>query len=253
MRNYLKAELFRNFHHRILWGCIACIVGCGLLGCIAFEYMNICNGANLTIELVMTIGVGVIPAYTYLMGAFSEMTMGEEFKNNTIKNIASSGLSRGKIYVCKVIESIILMAFVTFVSFVLIVLLGYLILGSSSSEEFISILKECVTRGSIALILWSGAIAVSVFLIAVFKNSTTAILIYVALIMSRGEIFRLLGRYMNPIFTHMKKYLLTTQLNQLVEVSQLSSEFIGRALVVGFGSIVVMTFLGYKVLKRADV
>lgn len=253
MRNYLKAELFRNFHRMYLWGYIACVVGCGLLGCIAVKYINIKYGADFTVEHLLAFGINSIPAYAYLMMIFTDLAMGEEIKNNTIKNIVSSGLTRGKIYVCKIIESIVLMVFSTVVIFSVITLIGYIMLGSSGSTVFMNGLQDCISRGCIAMLLWSGAIAIGVVLLVVLRNGTTAMCVYVAMIMFVGHLLSLLGHYINPIFAEMKKYLITTQLHKVSEVPQLSMGVTSVAISVGILFTVIMTILGNEILKRKDI
>lgn len=254
MRNYLKAELFRNFHRKYLWGYIACVIGVGLLGCLGFKYMNYhYENTQLTLETVIYIGITIIPSYMLLMMLFTDLAMGEEFKNSTIKNIGSSGLPRVKIYICKVIESIIFMIFSTLISFISIVIAGYLILGINDSVECISALKDCLVRGMISVMLWAGGITIAQLLSTLIKGETVVSFIYVGIIMFMGDIFDLLGHYITPIFTHLQKYLLTTQLNQIASIENLSTQIVSTALITGVVYIVVAIALGTAVLQRKDI
>ena len=181
------------------------------------------------------------------------MAIGEEIKNNTIKNIASAGISRGKIYVCKVIESIILMLICTFLILIGTIIAGYLILGIGNNVEFISILQDCLIRGGIALLLWSGAIALAVLITILIKGATAASFTYVIIIMFVGQLFMTLGKYINPIFGHMYKYLLTTQLTQVSSATNLSTNDMLVAGVTGLFYTVVITIVGVSIMRKKDL
>lgn len=254
MRNYLKAELFRNFHRKYLWGYIACVIGVGLVGCFGFRYMNhYYENTHLTLEVLIQAGISMIPAYMFLMMLFTDLSIGEEFKNNTIKNIGSSGLSRTKIYIGKVMESIILMTFSTLTSFICIVIAGYFILGVDNGVGCINLLKDCLVRGMIAVVLWSGALTIAHFLATLIKGETTATVLYIGMVMFMEDIFDLLGHYINPIFTHLQKYLLTVQLNQISTVQYLSNEVSMTAIITGLVYMVIVTLMGILILERKDI
>lgn len=253
MRNYLKAELFRNFNRIYLWGIIGAIMVCSILGCCGLRYINGISDQNLTLEVVILIGINMISAYTYLMGLFTDLSIGEEFKNNTIKNIMSSGMSRSKIYVCKIIESMILMIICSVTVLVSTVIIGYFILGINSSESFIKVLQTCLMRGSSATLLWTGSIAFSGVLVIITGSGTIASLVYVGTFMTLENILMILGTYINPIFSTIKEYLISAQLGKLTVESNVSVEVLVTTGCIGLAYTVILTILGIKLLNKRDI
>lgn len=249
MRNYLKAELFRNFHRMYLWGYIICFIGLGFLACLSARYFNYHNDAQITVEVIIGMGVSMIPGYTYLMMLFNDISLGEEIKNNTIKNIVSSGMSREKIYLCKFVEAFILMAFCTLIIFLVNVLMAVLLLDVQSNANFMNALHEGLTRGIVAMFLWSGAIALSLLFFMIFSSGTLAIGMYIVVMTLMKPLLNLLGNYINPMFYDVREYLLTTQLNYISSGQNLSNEESIMAIVIGIIYTISMIFIGMRVLK----
>jgi len=253
MRNYLKAELFRNFKRLFFWMITICLVTCGLLGSWTLNYMNVHYDKNLTLEVLILIGINMIPVFTYLMGLFADISIGEELKNGTIKNIFSSGFSRGKIYICKVIEAIILVIICTIILLIVTSIGGYFVLGINTNESIRSTFQECLKRGSAAVFLWSGAIALSTLFYAVLRSGTIASLAYIFALTFVGEVVSALGQYINPIFTKMHKYLISTQLNNIAMADKVTNEMLITSGAIGLIYTIVLTVIGIMIINKRDI
>ena len=253
MRNYLKAELFRNFKRMYFWIAALSFICIGLLGCGVIAYSNYKFNQDIHANIVVGIATLCIPAYTFVLLLFTDMSIVEEIKNNTIKNIGSSGLSRTKMYVGKVIESILLMLIYTVIVAVVITVVSIIMLGMGDKVEFLDDLKECLLRGVAATFLWGGAITFSMLLAIIVKNSTASTLIYILIFMMLGNIMELLGGYINPIFEQIKEYLISTQLGILGTGGELIKDAIIKAGVIGIIYTLIFTVIGTIVINKKDI
>ena len=256
MRNYLRAELYRNFHRKSLWVTMGSVIACILIGILCFQYMNTripATEVKIGLEMVFIVGISALMPYVYLMLVFTDISIGEEIKNNTIKNIISSGLSRGKIYVCKVIEASIFMILCSVATLVSTIVFGYLILGIQQEELFSTMSVEFIKRGSVAILLYMGAIALGSLLALIIKQGTVASLMYIFLFLFLGKLFGLLGTFIHPIFTKMKPYLLSSQISLICQEQGVANSDIIMAGVIGIIYAVVLTIIGVVVIRKKDI
>ncbi len=253
MRNYLKAELYRNFHRKALWMTIGILMLCATVTILGFWWYNQSVNSVYGLENFLFVVPPVILVYIFLMMIFTDMSIVEEFKNNTIKNIVTSGLTREKIYVCKVIESIILMLICSFSVSIGTMCIGYFVLGIQEKELFQAVINELIPRGSMAVLLYMGAIAMLSLLSVVIKNGTGAAILYVFIILYSGNVFDLLGKYVSPIFLKFDPFILPNQLSLLTRGSNLTNKQLILAGSVGVGYTIIFTVIGVLVLKKKDL
>lgn len=251
MRNYLKAELYRNFKRMYLWGIIIGIVGFGVIGCILLKNISFVKKSSL--EMVLMMAMGITSSYSYFMLMFAEMSIGEEFKNNTIKNIGSAGLSRSKIYVTKVIEAILLMLFCSIVAFVGVVLFGGLILGIEDMAYCKELVSMCISRSSAIIFLWIPQIALGMLLYLLVKSGGVISCIYILLLAMLGNILAICGKYIDPIFIMMNKYLPSTMIKAIANAEEISNGDLVKSALIGIIYTVILTGIGISVLKRKDI
>lgn len=107
MLNYIRAELYKAVHRAYLW-IILIVLLAGECLLIWINHLNVLEGANInffsTIELVpRMLTLGVFAAHLT-----ADIIFAGQYKNGTMKNEVSFGLSRARIYFGKLISMAIL-------------------------------------------------------------------------------------------------------------------------------------------------
>ena len=255
MLNYMQAEIGKTLKRKYFWITILITLGCAFLGCIGFIKMNAqgLNGERLAMEHFMEIGTMVFPAASFMLVVFVDMITMEEYKNNTIKNIASSGLSRVKIYMSKNIE-IILVAVIAFI--ILLsgsLLMAYMMLGINSTETFSKGLQMLLFKGTCSAFIWMGALSMLHFISSFIKNGTAASLLYVALMLFFDKALNLLAHLISPIFEKINQIWLMTRLYVIADMSEGNIEVLIQSVLIGIGYMIVFGGLGSYLFRKADL
>lgn len=158
MLNYLCAEFYKLFHRKYTW--IVLAVGLALETLLASGFLLI-NGRGGFEDF--TTGVStllmLLPLGFYATLLTGDMVFAGQYKNFTLKNEVSFGLSRAQIYLGKLITQIVLS--VLFCAVLIGFYLGLCWLGMYHDPErdawIMRILGYCLT---VMLPLWSGVQAV---------------------------------------------------------------------------------------------
>lgn len=250
----MAAELKKILKRKYFWISMIVVLLFALFGCGAFTYFNhkAINSETLALEHFIEIGSYLAASAVFALISFVDMITIEEFKFNTIKNIASSGLSRVTIYISKNIEVIVTAIIGTAIISVGSLGLGYVILGVQNPEIVIGNLKLLGISLANYVFLWMGALSMLHFIATFLKNGTAACLIYVALFILLSSILGALGVYVSPIFTTLNDIWLGTQIGVVRDMSDplntlLQSIMIGVGYTFGFGA------LGAFLFQRADI
>ena len=255
MLNYMQAEIGKTLKRKYFWITIIVTLTCAFLGCLGFIKMNAygLNQERLAIEHFIEIGTMIFPAATFMLIVFVDMITMEEYKNNTIKNIASSGLARVKIYMSKNIEIIL----VAIIAFVIIlggaIAMAYVMLGANNPETLQLSLEKLLFCSACSIFIWMGALSMLHFIASFIKNGTAASLLYVALILFFDQILGLLARLVHPFFNEINKVWIMTQLESIVSCSEGSSEVLIQSILVGLGYIILFGGLGSYLFRKADL
>ena len=254
MLNYIRAEVGRVLKRKYFWNTVLIPLIIAALGCWGMIYMNH-QGMNaeqaLSLEHYLMIGVGMFGASVYMLVMFVDMITMEEYKNNTIKNIVSSGLSRVKIYLGKEISILITALIALAIILAGSLLIGYILLEINSPETISQSMQNFGITLVGCIFIWSGAACMFHFLGSFIKNGTAATLIYVILFVLLGSTLNILGEYISPIFDAINRIWLGTQLDIVCETGTVEAMI--EAILVGIGYIVVFSILGSILFKRVDV
>lgn len=254
MLNYIRAEVGRVLKRKYFWNTVLIPLIIAALGCWGMIYMNH-HGMNaeqtLSLEHYLMIGIGTFSAAVYLLIMFVDMITMEEIKNNTIKNIVSSGLLREKIYLGKEISLLV----TSLIAMVIVLggslLIGYIFLGINSPETVIQYMKTMGICLVGCIFLWSGAACMLHFLGCFIKNGVAGTLIYVVLFVLLEDALNMLGEYISPIFNAINRIWLGTQIDIICNTGTVEAMI--EAILVGMGYIVVFSILGSILFKRLDV
>ena len=105
MRNYLAAECFKTFRRKYFYIILA--VCLGLEAVLLWGYWTTWKWGNSNVDFYST---AIMVPFMLSIGLYATIVTGdivfsEQYKNNTLKNEVSYGLSRGRIYLGKLLVS----------------------------------------------------------------------------------------------------------------------------------------------------
>lgn len=252
MRNYIKAELYRSFNRVYFWGITAGFALITLLFNGLLLYMNYRWDQAISFVYLMEAGIMMLGAPFYLLVVFSDMITSEEQKNLTLKNVIGSGLSRSKMYLGKLIATVIL-AFIS-AGIILGAYLGSgLVLFGLGDTFSIGLLQDFSLRILAAIPLWISGIALVTFLAILIKNNTLFAMVYIFGVSLMPSILRLLGHFVARIFTIIYDYLPTTQLQLLTQPEVLTSAQFIESVGSGIVHTLVFVVIGLIYTKRKTI
>ncbi len=105
MRNYLAAECYKTFRRKYFYIILA--VCLGLEAVLLWGYWTTWKWGNSNVDFYST---AIMVPFMLSIGLYATIATGdivfsEQYKNNTLKNEVSYGLSRGRIYLGKLLVS----------------------------------------------------------------------------------------------------------------------------------------------------
>lgn len=251
MLNYIKAELYRNFHRAYFWIYTGILTILPLIINIICKFQN-SNVSTTGLKELFGIGIYMIAFPIFVVLAFVDMTTAEEQKNQTMRNIVSFGMERNKIVLSKLMTSVIL----AFLSAIIILVVFY---GSGAilfglGNNFSAIASEFLVRILAAIPLWIGSIAIAIFLALLINNNTIFTLIYIGLFLITPSIIGLLTYFVSKNFKYLGNILITTQLGKLKATTpNIACQDLISAVAIGIMYVIVFTILSMIYFKRKEV
>lgn len=244
MINYMRAELYRNFNRAYFWVFTAITAAMLLSLNLILSTNNILDLTNL---FVMVNHMLVVPAY--LVIAFVDIVMCEEYKNNTLKNVVSFGFSRNKLILTKFIVAVIL----AFISAIIIIFVFYgsaLLMGNPGANLKFTLLDNLI-KIAFSLPLWIAAISFGIFLNTIINNTNIFSFVYAFIFMVISPIIKLFSVFVSPKFQCVYNILITTQLKTLCTAVK-SGDFTSAVIT---GCIYTMIFLALSMLcfKKKEI
>lgn len=245
MRNYIKAELFRNFNRIYFWGYTGGIAALTLL-------VNILLSDNsINLVMLMKLSTNMLTIPIFLIGPIVDMVTAEEYKNSTFKNVLSFGISKEKLVLSKIIVSIILSLVAAIIILTVFFGSGTIIFGIGkefSATLLISFIKILL----ISSILWIGSIAVCTFFAFSFKNSNIFSFTYVLTFVLFSKVITLLSVLVSDKFKYIHDILITTHINRL-NAPNLTSSTLGLSALTGIMYLVVFSILTMLCIKNKEI
>lgn len=245
MINYIKADIYRNFNRLYFWGFVASI---SLLG-LAFNILL--TDPNFMMSDLFFYSTQFLLIPIFLVVIIIDMVIGEEFKNLTIKNVVSFGLSRDKIILSKIITTIILSVVAAIIILVVFLGSGWILFGGKDELSF-SIVSNFFLRLGTAVPLWIGAITVGTFITLLIRNNTISAYAYIVLFTATGIIIRILATLISDKFMVIHKYLITTNISKLSEENLASGDYIS-ILIIALAYIIVFTVFCVTYFRKKEI
>lgn len=249
MINYMRAEFYKAFHRRYLYLFLIVMVALEALLVAGWCYTN-ANGNRVDFTVGASMLVALLSVGLYSVILTGDIVFSDQYKSNTLKNEVSYGIPRAWIYLGKLIVECVV-AFILCAA-VIIAYLGmcYLFLPHTANDlEVLGTVGACILN---ALPLWLGGQALINMLFFTLKSSTVGSFIAVGIFVGAGQIMRLLGALVHPVFKGVYNVLLTMPFDIGPEMlGNLGNA--GLMWGVGGGWFLLTTAIGLLVFRRKEI
>ncbi|MBM6869247.1 ABC transporter permease subunit [Pseudoflavonifractor phocaeensis] len=250
MRNYLSAECYKVFHRSYFY--VTLLVCLALEGLLLWGSWLTLQWGNASIDFCSTalmipvlLGVGM---YATLLTA--DMVFSDQYKYNTMKNEVSYGLSRTRIYVGKLLVSLL----VSLVAAA--VMVGFYLLGcwvlyphNELDQGALSLIGYTLSG---ALPLWFGAQAVSIFCYFHVRSSTVAAFAAVGILGVLPSVLQAFGLLFHPVFEVMRQFTPSFMLDNLKNMA-FDGSYLGLCWASGLVWCAVFTAAGLALFRKKEI
>lgn len=246
MRRYIRAELDRNLLRPYFLLMTLIVTGFAVA-------LNVV-GSRFGGEMYVDYSIQMLPAFfglpIFLIIMIVDMVSMEEFKNGTIKNIVSSGLSREKIVISKIVVSCILGLIAAFVVMGTYLLSANILMGTPPNIEA-GVLYRGLMYMLIGVVpLWLGCVGVCTFFTTLIDKSFVSGFIYYIYISIVPGILGfanvLTGK---AIFGEINKYMI----NPTLEGIGSGTVDFQKGILIGLGHLLIFGLLSVLVFKKRDI
>jgi len=255
MLNYIKAELYRTFNRKYFY------FFTGILAVLAISlliFLKLIDAKN-SVPLIDAIGMSVtnymlmLPVGLIVM--IIDMVYTEEYKNGTLKNVVSFGMSKSKLIFGKFI-TIIILAFITDIVVISVFWLSSALIfgiGNLGTIKLSVYFNIAGTRYCTAVILWIAVIAVGLLLSTFINNSNMFIYVYFGVFVVLPMTIDILSRIVDKNITKINNFLITGCINLVGAYNGVNKGNIFFAIAVGLVYIVVCLSLSVGWFSKKDV
>ncbi|WP_415298306.1 ABC transporter permease [Clostridium perfringens] len=249
MLNLIKAELYK-IARRPLYITICIIFNLLIiLAGIAMHYAFLENSRIPDFSALVFITINFMGAIPWIMLMFIDIVL-EEYKENTLKNLISSSISKEKVYLSKYIVQVIIFLVIEITAVLTMIGTSYALglVGPNGFSDFM----EVILRLLIAFPIYISALAIYDFITIITKKEGLAVVVILGIVSGVPMIFSILSSIYEGIFTLIYPYLLFNPLKSLVS-EVLTTKIIGTNIIVGIINTVVFLILGILVIRKQEV
>lgn len=248
MVKYLNAEIYKLTHRKTyLFGFFAFILG-GVTAFMVLCKYNAGNGASLNFFLMNLPPLFMTGLFLVLM--VSDMVFSDQYKFNTLKNEASYGLPRTRIYLGKLIATAL--AAVVICAIIILFYAGIAAILFPVEEGMGEVLTHLGQTLALSLPLWFGGLGFGYMLLFVMKGSTSATMVYV-LVLGMGDtildLLEMIQPKLSEVLESVRSWLLLTPLNHLF----VSWAAVGHAWLVGMVWLIASTLIGVVIFQKREI
>ncbi len=245
MLNYIKAELYKDLNRLSYKITILILVLLSVTANVLF------TGPKVTALESMYMAMNCLPAVVFLIMMYIDVT--EELKDKTLRNTLTSGLSREKLYISKLIIPIII-SFITCI-FILVFFVGSTLLFLKSGNLSSAILTNLLLRLLCAIPLYIAAISFGVLLSFILKNQYAFAYTYIGIFALMGTFIKLLCAFVSNKFYGIYNILITTNISVLTPVknSNLTSLQMLHSIGLGFAYTIIFTIIGIIIFRKIEI
>lgn len=248
MVKYLNAEAYKLTHRKTyLFGFFAFILG-GIAAFMILCKYNAGSGATFNFFMINLPPLFMTGLFLVLM--VSDMVFSDQYKFNTLKNEASYGLPRVRIYLGKLLATAL--ASVVICAIIILFYATFAAILFPVEEGMGEVLAHLGQTLALSLPLWLGGLGFGYMLLFVMKGSASATMVYV-LVLGVGDTILDLLELIQPKLIEaleaVRSCLLMTPFNQM-DVSPAS---LSHAWLVGMSWLIVSTLVGAMVFQKREI
>lgn len=246
MLNYIKAELYRNFNRKYFW------VYTGTFTILSVIFNIICKAENQPDNLnnMLIATIAMLPSAVFLILPIIDMTSAEEHKNQTIRNVVSSGMPRNTIILSKFIVSVILCFL-----WAVIILGIYYISGICLFGIGVGIGKGYIKLELLTLLtsvpLYIGVLAIGTFIAVAISNSTMFAFVYAGVFAITPTFIKILMALVSPQFKKIYDVLITVQFMSFRE--GITTAAASKAVISGIVYTLIFLTLSLIYFRRKEI
>lgn len=258
MLNYIRAEFYKVFRRKYTWITLVIVLALEALLASGFGFTN-AHGNDLTFYDGAVMVAVMLPIGFYATLITGDMVFAGQYKNSTLKNEVSFGLSRTRIYLGKLIVQMVMSVLFCVVMVAFYVGLCWLLLYHDPGTDALTmqIIGYCLAS---VFPLWVGVQAVTcaaMFLIkselggAFLAVGIFAVLpnvIWLASVIISGSAGNLLGDVLMTVYNYMP----TVIADNAKEVVG-NWAYCGKAWIVGAAWLAAFTTLGLLGFRRKEI
>ncbi len=253
MTEYLRAEGYKLTHRfSYTFGFLGIVLGGEALMLLLLKYAS--GGADNTFSDVVSVLPMMFSFGLYLAVAVCDMVFSDQYKQGTLKNEASYGLPRSRIYLGKLLAAAL--AAVAFCALILAfyVLLSRAMFPTGVGDDITSPVSAAVYLGrtlSMAFPAWLGALGFFHMLLFVTRGSTSATVIFVAVLFA-DQILDIMRLFL-PKLEKLVSLIQGCSLNVPFDLISQGNMDLFRAWGVGMGWLAVSTVIGLVVFRKREI
>lgn len=268
MVNSIQAEIYkltrRPYFYIFNLACAAFALL--VVGCLAYIKLSAPSDQDaVNFPFSMTLLLMGMPLGLYLVAVGGDAVFSEQYKHNTLKNEVSYGLPRTRIYLSRLVATLLLMVIVFLVTIGVYLLSSLVLLGIPSNEmamdyfgmsaaQSVQMMLQMLGYYVLASFpLWLGALALSIALYFLIRSSNLAGLGFLAIMLAVPAILDNLGKYVNPVFYRLYHLTLDYTMVLVTSAQSLDWALMGRCWLVGLGWAVLSTAVGLFFFSRREI
>ncbi|MBS1383367.1 MAG: ABC transporter permease [Flavonifractor sp.] len=250
MADYLRAECTKAFRRKYLYiALLVCLAGESLLllgSWLTYSWGN----TNISFHSTAVMVAAILSFGLYATLITGDIVFSDQYKHNTLKNEVSYGLPRGRIYLGKLLVSMLvaLAACVVLIGFYL----GgcWLLFPHDGSDGTVwSLLGYCLAG---AFPLWLGGQALVMACYFLVRSSTMAAFLSIGILVVLASVFQTLGLLISPVFECIRHFLPGVMLDTLASMA-FDWPYVGLCWIVGAVWCVGSTAVGLAIFRRKEI
>lgn len=191
MLNYIKSEIYRNLRSKgnyiFLFGCMIFVIFLNVVLSMFVKSDPNFPYASTKYSFSALYTSMVIPLILCLL--IGSIVLGEEFKNHTLKNSISYGISRNQIYFGKYVILLIVSAINLIFISASFIISGFLLLENSGPLYFNELIRALIACTPLFLV----SITLVQCLYFVFQSDTRVVVLWVIIMIVIPKVFSMLG------------------------------------------------------------
>ena len=268
MVNAMRAEIYKLTRRPYFYVFNLCCAAFALLvvGCLAYiKFADLSNQDVVNFPFSLTILLMGMPIGLYLVAVGGDAVFSEQYKYNTLKNEVSYGLPRVRVYLSRLVVTLLLMIVVFVVTIGVYLLSSLALLGIPSDEmammsfgmnaaQSVQMMMQMLGYYILAYFpLWLGGLSLAIACYFLIRGSNMAGIAFLALMIGVPAILDNLGKYVHPMFHSLYHLTLDYMGGLVISVETMDWALMGRCWIIGLAWAAVSTAVGLFFFSRREI